>query len=562
MSASIAPSQSYIYPPHTIVFRTLCTGQSVPCIELISQHNIPTNNKSLNNTPHSSKHNSLQSTLNTKLYAKLQLNIKRCKRLYNVQTIGKMSPVIDIKYNGSIQQKYRTQINKNGDNNPIYDESIVLLLNGVSLLNHDSDDNLIKLRCYNVNTIMSDTLIGDTTLNINTLNTLYGNTANSCSNNSTWFDLTRDQCTVYAGSILIDIQFATLESDSNEFNQLQQKQKTTLFNTPKHSNKSSLQLSTPLQIVLHDKTNKRNTYEHKSNEFVNEFKLPYKPSIFQRSIEYACHQSNTCVPVLVQQCCQYLNTTHALHTHGIFRVASSQNQINQFKQLIDHDITTVQYNNTDPILIGDVLKLYLRELPEPVCTYALYGRLCDTVSLQVNDSSNWPLNAYNELITVLQSMNELYYNTLYTLIQLLYNTTQHSSINQMTSKNLSVVFAPTLMRSNNVHHQTHDTMLQHITLQQSVIQLLIDGYTVIFKSAIDKQTPSNDTINTSARYSQGMNTVVPSIQQLSDSTVTSYLAPTSVSAHRRVLYHDMNSTDIFDDNDDSQSILDQLNSIE
>lgn len=69
---------------------------------------------------------------------------------------------------------------------------------------------------------------------------------------------------------------------------------------------------------------------------------------------------------------------------GIFRLNGSTTEMKILKKDIDSgkpiDFTKVQ----DPNVVSGLLKLYLRELPEPLCTFALFDEFIQAAGFTFN----------------------------------------------------------------------------------------------------------------------------------------------------------------------------------
>uniref|UniRef100_A0A673J888 Rho GTPase activating protein 25 n=1 Tax=Sinocyclocheilus rhinocerous TaxID=307959 RepID=A0A673J888_9TELE len=74
------------------------------------------------------------------------------------------------------------------------------------------------------------------------------------------------------------------------------------------------------------------------------------------------------VPILVEKCAEFIRE-HGLNEEGIFRLPGQDNQVKQFREAFDAGERPSFPCDTDVHTVGSLLKLYLRELPEPVVTW-------------------------------------------------------------------------------------------------------------------------------------------------------------------------------------------------
>eukprot|EP01114_Cavostelium_apophysatum_P016541 TRINITY_DN4728_c0_g1_i1.p1 TRINITY_DN4728_c0_g1~~TRINITY_DN4728_c0_g1_i1.p1 ORF type:complete len:615 (+),score=174.42 TRINITY_DN4728_c0_g1_i1:70-1914(+) len=173
------------------------------------------------------------------------------------------------------------------------------------------------------------------------------------------------------------------------------------------------------------------------------------------------------VPVVVDKCIKYLMEGKALELQGIFRLSGSQPQITQLKKDFDKgenvNLSTVE----DPHVIAGLLKLYLRELPEPLFPFEVYDKLIDT---QRNQKDSDLLDSLSVIIdNEFPPANKA---VLRSLLVLLTAVESHSATNKMTSSNLSIVFAPTLIRS---REDSMQQMVMHTPIINSIMRTIIEN---------------------------------------------------------------------------------------
>ena len=95
--------------------------------------------------------------------------------------------------------------------------------------------------------------------------------------------------------------------------------------------------------------------------------------------------------------------------------------------------------NSEPHVVSGVLKLWFRELPEPLLTYALYDHFLQ--AMQSEDLS-YRLQCLKSGIDQLPKHNQ---NLLQYMVSFLGFISQFEEENKMNSRNLSIVFAPTFL---------------------------------------------------------------------------------------------------------------------
>jgi len=75
---------------------------------------------------------------------------------------------------------------------------------------------------------------------------------------------------------------------------------------------------------------------------------------------------------------------YGLDSVGIYRLSGTTSKVQKLKSLLDKDIEAVDLNadewRADINNVSSVLKLWLRELPEPLLTFELYYRYIEAAS--------------------------------------------------------------------------------------------------------------------------------------------------------------------------------------
>ncbi|CAO3614340.1 unnamed protein product [Cunninghamella blakesleeana] len=124
-------------------------------------------------------------------------------------------------------------------------------------------------------------------------------------------------------------------------------------------------------------------------------------------------------------------------------------------------------------VVADALKHYLRELPEPVLTFALYEDF-----IKASASKNHDDRIYN-IKKLLQQLPAENYNLLKTLVEHFVTVTDYESINHMYSTNLAIVFGPTLLKPL-PGVASFNTSMSNLGHQQNIVKYLILHYHCLF----------------------------------------------------------------------------------
>ncbi|KAJ1915767.1 hypothetical protein H4219_004149 [Mycoemilia scoparia] len=163
--------------------------------------------------------------------------------------------------------------------------------------------------------------------------------------------------------------------------------------------------------------------------------------VFGVSLEQLMPNPNV-IPRFFELCLEEIES-RGLEEVGIYRLSGSASGVNRLRNRLNQDHESVDLASpefADINIISNIVKLFLRELPEPLLTFDLYEPLIDASSIDSYDDRLW---AIKDLIHQLPLAN---YTLLKRLIEHLEKVTDFEQINHMYSTNLALVFGPSLLR--------------------------------------------------------------------------------------------------------------------
>ncbi|CAN9492915.1 unnamed protein product [Ophioblennius macclurei] len=151
-----------------------------------------------------------------------------------------------------------------------------------------------------------------------------------------------------------------------------------------------------------------------------------------------CHM----VPILVQKCVEFIKE-HGLDEEGIFRLPGQDNAVKQFRDAFDAGERPSFPRDTDVHTVASLLKLYLRELPEPVVPWTQYQDFLDCTNLLDTSKKEEGWQKLEKQISLLPRIN---YNLLSYVCRFLFEVQQHSNVNKMNVENLATVMGINLLK--------------------------------------------------------------------------------------------------------------------
>ncbi|KAH8374890.1 hypothetical protein KR200_008241, partial [Drosophila serrata] len=163
-------------------------------------------------------------------------------------------------------------------------------------------------------------------------------------------------------------------------------------------------------------------------------------SRFGTSLKEHLTSTNREISYIVELCCCCL-LEHGLEEEGLLRVGCASTKLRRMKHALEaqHVKTPLPLDYQDPHVIGSILKLYLRELPEPLLTYGLYKDFIRIAERQ-NESER-----KTEIKAILGKLPKENYVNLRYLTRFLAHVQQRSVHNKMSSQNLAIVMSPNML---------------------------------------------------------------------------------------------------------------------
>ncbi|CAK6975818.1 rho GTPase-activating protein 12b isoform X6 [Scomber scombrus] len=196
-----------------------------------------------------------------------------------------------------------------------------------------------------------------------------------------------------------------------------------------------------------------------------------KDQVFGCSLTSLCQRENTSVPNFVTMCIDHVEST-GLSIDGLYRVSGNLAVIQKLRFAVNHD-EKVDLNDSkweDIHVTTGALKMFFRELPEPLFTY---GSFNDFVNAIKCSDYKQRLNSIKDLIKKLPKPN---HDTMQILFKHLRRVIDHGEANRMTTQSVAIVFGPTLLRP----ETETGNIAVHMVYQNQIVELILIEYESIF----------------------------------------------------------------------------------
>ncbi|KAF7308799.1 hypothetical protein MKEN_01079400 [Mycena kentingensis (nom. inval.)] len=190
-------------------------------------------------------------------------------------------------------------------------------------------------------------------------------------------------------------------------------------------------------------------------------------------------RDNVEVPPIVEKCCQAIEK-YGIESQGIYRVSGTVTKVANLRQRLDRDLDSVDLDSpewsSDINNVSSVLKMWLRELPDPLLTFELQQGFIDAAKIENERLRHIRLH---ERVNDLPDAN---YATLKYFMGHLHRINQHASVNSMSIQNLAIVFGPTLFGQMKPLNGTDGgpVVMPDTTCQNLAIETILAHYTDIF----------------------------------------------------------------------------------
>ncbi|XP_077413024.1 rho GTPase-activating protein 12-like isoform X2 [Vanacampus margaritifer] len=196
-----------------------------------------------------------------------------------------------------------------------------------------------------------------------------------------------------------------------------------------------------------------------------------KDQVFGGSLSNLCQRENSTVPSFVKMCIEHVES-NGLHIDGLYRVSGNLALIQKLRYAVNHDekVSLSDGKWEDIHVTTGALKMFFRELPEPLFTYTLFQ---DFVSAIKIPDYKQRVHAMKELVRQLPEPN---HDTMQALFKHLRKVIEHGEENRMTNQSVAIVFGPTLLRP---EMETWNIAV-HMVYQNQIVELILLEYDNLF----------------------------------------------------------------------------------
>ncbi|TRY91596.1 hypothetical protein DNTS_021758, partial [Danionella cerebrum] len=178
-----------------------------------------------------------------------------------------------------------------------------------------------------------------------------------------------------------------------------------------------------------------------------------RENVFGCHLQNLCNQEKSRVPSFVDKCISAVDKK-GLGIDGLYRVSGNLAVIQKLRFKADHEDLDLEEGNWDIHVITGALKLFFRELQEPLFPYSLF----------------------NDFIFAIKTPD--YYNKIAHMRNLV-RVIQHGDENRMTVQNVAIVFGPTLLKP----EVETASIATYMVFQNQIVEFLLNEFESIFHNS-------------------------------------------------------------------------------
>ena len=178
------------------------------------------------------------------------------------------------------------------------------------------------------------------------------------------------------------------------------------------------------------------------------------------------------VPLFVKKCISQIESGELLKTDGVYRQSGNLSTIQKIRLQVDQGNLNCLETVDDVHVLTGALKLFFRELKEPLIPWGIVDKLL----LAANSQSR--KQKVKQMKALVQSMSSAHRSTLGFLLRHLVKVTEYKDRNRMQFSNLAIVFGPTLMWPPT--HLVSNNLALDMMQQNIIVEALLNNVNQLF----------------------------------------------------------------------------------
>ncbi|XP_075032509.1 rho GTPase-activating protein 27 isoform X2 [Mixophyes fleayi] len=199
-----------------------------------------------------------------------------------------------------------------------------------------------------------------------------------------------------------------------------------------------------------------------------------RDQVFGCPLHELCEREKRNVPEFVSKSIEVVEK-RGLDIDGLYRVSGNLAVIQKLRYKVDHDenFNLDDGRWEDVHVITGALKLFFRELPEPLFPYSHFDKFIEAIRLS---DQNQKIRRLKELVLSLPSSN---LETMRLLFRHLCSVIDHKESNRMSVQSVAIVFGPTLLKP----EVEAGNIAMYMVFQNQIVEQILIQYKYIFTNS-------------------------------------------------------------------------------
>ncbi|XP_063315498.1 rho GTPase-activating protein 27 isoform X2 [Pelobates fuscus] len=196
-----------------------------------------------------------------------------------------------------------------------------------------------------------------------------------------------------------------------------------------------------------------------------------KDQVFGCPLRHLCERERTDVPLFVTKCIQAVEK-RGLDIDGLYRVSGNLAIIQKLRYKVDHDenFNLDDGRWEDVHVITGALKLFFRELPEPLFPFTHFDSFVEAIKMSDQ------IQKIRRMKELVQSLPPPNLETMRVLFKHLCSVIEYRESNRMSVQSISIVFGPTLLRP----ETENGYIAMYMVFQNQIVEHILNQYKNIF----------------------------------------------------------------------------------
>ncbi|XP_027009220.2 rho GTPase-activating protein 22 isoform X1 [Tachysurus fulvidraco] len=215
----------------------------------------------------------------------------------------------------------------------------------------------------------------------------------------------------------------------------------------------------------------------------------------EETVLYERRYGDHMAPLVVEQCVDFIREQGLMEV-GLFRQPGQATLVKELQEAFDAGEKPSFDSSTDVHTVASLLKLYLRELPEPLVPFSRYQEFLICGKKISSDREQGLL----ELRNLLHELPVANFKLLKYICQFLNEVQSFSSTNKMSIQNLATVFGPNILRPK---AEDPESIIGGAAIIQHLMSELIREHSMLFSRENNRKAPKTSGPAFASTHRQG-----------------------------------------------------------